>query len=223
MLKAREKHLRPETGVMFPSRARIYSAASDLKSFYAEHEPNLWKDQYGLDLSPVGHALLSAKRSKPEITIVPSDDLLTEPVLLADFDLAWLSVEEIQTIHSRCFASVKDSVNEPASFRGVCLWFDCTFDCDGASSVCLSTSPQSPPTHWMQTVILLPGSVAVEEGDIIGWQVSLVRKSGGQRGYVIELNLLDGEDEEHPVPCACGQARCVVIAALVAKEDEDFQ
>lgn len=220
VLKAREKHLKPDTGLMFPSRAKIYAAGTSLNAFYGEHEPDLWRDLYGLDLSPVGHALLDAKRSKPEITIVPPGDLLTEPVLLAEFDLAWLDVEEIQRVHSRSFASVTEAVDEPCPFRGVCLWFDCTFD---PSGVCLSTSPQAPPTHWMQTVILLPGSVTVEEGDIIGWEVTLRRKSDGQRGYVIELNLLDGEEEEHPVPCGCGQARCVVIAAMVAKEEADFQ
>lgn len=216
---------------MLPSRAALYSAGCSLNAYHAEHvDP--WKEMYGLDLSPVGQALMDSKRIKPEIAVISADDVITEPILVADFDLNWLSVEEIQRVSLRCFTSVKTTIEEPVPFRGVCLWFDCSFDAPGCDtpSVRLSTSPQSPPTHWQQTVILLPGSITVEEGDVIGWELSLIsRRNIGQqqqpehlqkqRGYIIELNLLDAEADEHPVPCGCGQARCAIIAAFMAKEE----
>lgn len=214
VLLARDKHLKPD-GVMLPSKATIYAAACRLTDFYAE-QVGFWRQLYGFDLSPVGEAALESKQSKPEISLVRGEDLLTAPVRVAEFDLAWLGVDEIERIHSRCFTSI--TCDEPAEYQGVCLWFDCEFD----SPECrLDTSPRAAATHWKQTAVVLPSSVPVEEGDLVGWELTLNRSPEHRRRYLIELKLLDPEEDEHPVPCACGQARCVVIAAFMAKDDEE--
>lgn len=220
VLLARDKHLKPD-GVMFPSRTKLYSAACRLGNFYSE-QVDFWNKLYGLDLSPVGQAVLNSKRCKPEVALIQSKDLLTQPVLVADFDLAWLGPDEIEQVHSRSFTSVV--CDEPTVYQGVCLWFDCSFDLPdqiASSPVTLSTSPSAPATHWQQTIIVLPSSIQVEEGDLIGWQLTLKRSLEHRRRYLIELNLLDPDEDEHPVPCSCGMARCVVIAAFMAKADEE--
>jgi hypothetical protein len=220
VLLARDKHLKPD-GVMLPSRATLYAAACRLGQFYSE-QVDFWKDLYGLDLSPVGQAVLDSKRCKPEVAVVKADELLSAPVQVADFDLAWLGPDEIERVHSRAFTSVV--CDEPTEYQGVCLWFDCAFewpDRMASSPVKLSTSPSSAATHWKQTIIVLPSSIQVEEGDLIGWELTLNRSPEHRRRYQIELNLLDPEEDEHPVPCSCGQARCVVIAAFMAKADQE--
>lgn len=220
VLLARDKHLKPD-GIMLPSRARLYSAACRLGSFYSE-QVNFWNELYGLDLSPVGQAVLDSKRCKPEVSIVKAEDLLSDPVLVADFDLAWLGTDEIEQVDSRSFTSI--ICNEPAAYQGVCLWFDCSFDWPDripSTPVTLSTSPSAPATHWQQTIIVLPSSIDVEEGDLIGWQLTLKRSLEHRRRYQIELKLLDPDEEEHPVPCSCGQSRCVIIAAFMAKADQE--
>ena len=222
VLLARDKHLKPD-GLMFPSKATIYAAACRLGQFHAE-QVDFWDHLYGLDLSPVGQAVLNSKRCKPEVTLVKADDLLSQPVRVADLDLAWLGTDEIERVHSRSFSSVL--CDEPTVYQGVCLWFDCAFEWPDhipppPTRVTLSTSPSSPPTHWQQTIIVLPSSIQVEEGDLIGWELTLKRSAEHRRRYQIELKLLDPEEDEHPVPCGCGQARCVVIAAFMAKADEE--
>lgn len=220
VLLARDKHLKPD-GVMLPSKATLYAAACRLGQFYSE-QVDFWKDLYGLDLSPVGQAVLDSKRCKPEVAVVKADELLSAPVQVADFDLAWLGPDEIERVHSRAFTSVV--CDEPTEYQGVCLWFDCSFewpDRMASSPVKLSTSPSSAATHWKQTIIVLPSSIQVEEGDLIGWELTLNRSPEHRRRYQIELNLLDPEEDEHPVPCSCGQARCVVIAAFMAKADQE--
>ena len=214
VLLARDKHLKPD-GVMFPSKAAIYAAACRLSDFYSE-QIDFWKSQYGFDLTPVGQAALDSKRCKPEISLVKAEDLLTEPIRVAEFDLAWLGTDEIERIDARCFTSITSL--EPTDYQGVCLWFDCEFS---SPDFRLDTSPQAPPTHWKQTIIVLPSTISVEEGDLVGWELILNRSPAHRRRYLIELKLLDPEEDEHPVPCACGQARCVVIAAFMAKEDEE--
>ncbi len=226
VLLARDKHLKAD-GLMFPSKATIYAAACRLGQFHAE-QVDFWNHLYGLDLSPVGQAVLESKRCKPEVTLVKADDLLSQPVRVADFDLAWLGLDEIERVHSRSFSSVL--CDEPTDYQGVCLWFDCSFEWPDRipstpathhSVITLSTSPNSPPTHWQQTIIVLPSSIPVEEGDLIGWELTLKRGVEHRRRYQIELKLLDPEEDEHPVPCSCGQARCAIIAAFMAKEDQE--
>ena len=220
VLLARDKHLKPD-GVMLPSKATLFAAACRLSEFYTE-QVNFWDNLYGLDLSPVGQAVLTSKRCKPEVAIVKADELLSSAVQVAEFDLTWLGTDEIERVHSRAFTSVV--CDEPTEYQGVCLWFDCVFewpDQMASSTVKLSTSPTSAATHWKQTIIVLPSSIQVEEGDLIGWELTLNRSHEHRRRYQIELNLLDPEEDEHPVPCSCGQARCVVIAAFMAKADEE--
>lgn len=58
------------------------------------------------------------------------------------------------------------------------MWFDCVFpDLDNSSEgpVRLDTGPQSPPTHWKQTVIILPEQEEVEVGDPIAFQLDMTR------------------------------------------------
>lgn len=140
----------------------------------------------------------------------------------------------MQRIVSRSFASV--TALDATQYQGVCLWFDCTFqppeeeeeaaatEDDGSGQVVvLSTSPSAQPTHWKQTIIRLPAPIDVEEGDIIGWELSLEQDAHNPRRYVMQLDLLDAETDEHPVPCRCGAARCAIITAFMDKEDQEME
>ena len=141
----------------------------------------------------------------------------------------------MQRIVSRSFASV--TALDATQYQGVCLWFDCTFqppeeakteeqeeeENGSGQVVVLSTSPSAPATHWKQTIIRLPAPIDVEEGDIIGWELSLEQDAHNPRRYVIQLDLLDAETDEHPVPCRCGAARCAIIVAFMDKEDQEME
>jgi len=92
VLLAREKHLKPDTGLMMPSRAVLYAAACRQQPQDDTSNDN-WSDMYGLDLSPVLEAINTAQLHRPQVAVVAASDLLTEPVVVADFDLAWLGIE----------------------------------------------------------------------------------------------------------------------------------
>ncbi|KAF2366962.1 S-adenosyl-L-methionine-dependent methyltransferase [Trinorchestia longiramus] len=112
--------------------------------------------------------------------------------------------------------------------------------------VTLSTSPSAQPTHWKQTVVALgragvkhPSTpencneiedcqlekhvdyirfIEVEKDEIIGWSLEFEQSSSNVRHYTITLQMLDPEEDEHPEPCSCGLARCLIIAKLIEKE-----
>lgn len=84
----------------------------------------------------------------------------------------------------------------------------------------MSTAPWTEPTHWKQTVILLPDKVEFEEGDITGWDITFEKSSEkDSRSYTIEYQCLDPEDE-HPVPCDCGTVKCEIIKQFLGQSQE---
>ena len=109
-------------------------------------------------------------------------------------------------------------------------------------AVSLRTGPKDPPTHWKQTVIFLPQTIAVGAGTNLTCRVTMSQDIGrNKRHYNITVALTNGTEEEeeeddsedegaesdtstdHPVPCQCGSARCRLIAALVEKYDMEHE
>ena len=61
-------------------------------------------------------------------------------------------------------------------------------------------------------------SIEVEEDEIVGWSLGFCQSAENPRHYTIVLELLDPEEEEHPEPCHCGMAQCLIIAKFIEKE-----
>jgi protein arginine N-methyltransferase 6 len=223
VLVARDKHLKQESGFMLPSHASIWAAPCSLEDL--KHTTiDYWRSVYGFDMSPLAQE--SIKRSKPEIMIISPDQLLAQPVCVANFDLNNVTIEDLSSIDKRHFVSA----TRPGSFHGLAIWFETPFspNVEGwAHPQVLSTSPSSNPTHWKQTIIPLFSHTSedIEEDEVIGWDLSLKKvhndKSSEQRQYAIQVERLDPASEEHPVPCGCQAAKCVLIEALMAQDDID--
>ncbi|KAG8227004.1 hypothetical protein J437_LFUL000309 [Ladona fulva] len=60
----------------------------------------------------------------------------------------------------------------------------------------------------------------VENGEVVGFKLALNRDSECPRRYEIQLEVLDPTEEDHPIPCECGAARCTVIAAFLQQNEE---
>ena len=206
---------------MIPSSAKIYAAPCSLADL-RRSTVDYWSHVYGFDMSILSKEAL--KRTKPEVAVIKQDQLLADPEVILRLDLSSITSDELSNIASKKFVSV----NKNAKLQGIALWFDIHFDhfgIEGWKSVCLDTSPSSLPTHWKQTVIPLFRDLSdehdedVEEDDIVGFQLSLTRMYQA-RQYGIQVELLDPAQVEHPVPCDCKSAKCTLINALLAQEDE---
>ncbi len=225
VLNARDKHLK-ENGIMMPSSARIFASPCSLKALRSS-SIDFWQDVYGFNMAPLASEAL--KRTKPEVCVIDSDQLLCEPVEIVKLDLATVTSEELSNLSAKKFVScIKTD-----QFQGLSLWFDVAFEhyVDGWREISLNTSPFDPPTHWKQTIVPLfqadKDGEAVEEDEIVGWQISLIRtmqeeaKNLLARHYAIQVEILDPAQEEHPLPCGCKSAKCTLISALLAQDDED--
>ncbi|RUS73055.1 hypothetical protein EGW08_019193 [Elysia chlorotica] len=64
-------------------------------------------------------------------------------------------------------------------------------------TVSLRTGPNDPPTHWKQTVIFLPQTMAVAAETSLACRVKMSQDvSGNKRQYNITVALTDGADDE---------------------------
>ncbi|XP_054278834.1 protein arginine N-methyltransferase 6 [Macrosteles quadrilineatus] len=212
ILAARDKHLK-EGGLMFPYKGIIYSAPCQLPEYF-----ELWDKFHGVKMSTLGQALRKGCQGEPQITRVAASDLLSEGKEVAILDFNRTSCEELNKISVRQFVAV----NKQGNYQGVCLWFTVEFpSVNGKEGMVLSTSPLSEPTHWKQTVIVLPVHVEVEEKDPVAWELVLERNQMNHRMYNIHLTMLDPETETHPMPCDCSFMKCKVIKAFLEQQNNE--
>jgi len=208
VLFARDNFLKPETGLLFPNTAQIYAAPCSIPELW-ENLHTFWETKhYDFDLSPF--VQLSKLKTKPEIHLVNPDNILSDPQLLWEFDLSKADRNSLISLTDRRFFSIE----QDGEIQGVCIWFSCGFPSSPEiEESTLPTGPWDPETHWKQTVIVCPNAVAVEAGDIIGWNFRMekVVSTTDDRSYKIQLEFLD-DGEEHPVLCDCGSVQCEIVA-----------
>nr|XP_023022687.1 probable protein arginine N-methyltransferase 6.1 [Leptinotarsa decemlineata] len=104
---------------------------------------------------------------------------------------------------------------------GICLWFTCNFPSKFSEPVILSTEPESPPSHWKQTTIVLPTNIQVEESTPMAYDLLLRRSSVDKRKYTIEVTMLDPSEVEHPEYCLCHLTKCILVRAMLEKYEKD--
>lgn len=113
-----------------------------------------WSDVYGFRMP----SLRTETLIKAQVEIVPADRIITEEYKLCTFDMY-----TCDTNSTNFKVEFKLNVNKTCSMTGIVGYFDSKFD--NVNPVTLSTAPYSPPTHWKQTVFLLPDPICVNEGN----------------------------------------------------------
>lgn len=204
VLFARDKFLKP-SGTMFPQNASIYVAPCAVPSLFCD-----WMKYDGVKMQAFATALRAQKSMKPEVMLVPAENLLHEGTVMVWLDLNEVTADDLEEFQ---FNEVVVTQRN-GQYQGICLWFDVTFPTnDDGDTVTLSTAPSADPTHWKQTVIILPDQYqeSVEAGEPIAFNLEMKRNQDNRRQYKLELTILDSNDVEHPMPCDCHQTKCILV------------
>ncbi|XP_053693935.1 protein arginine N-methyltransferase 6 [Sabethes cyaneus] len=217
VILARDKFLKTN-GLMFPDTATIFVAPCSVPSRF-----DTFENLSGVSMRCFGRELRKQKSNRPEVINVSADHLLHEGHIMAWLDLKEVSVEDLNSFEMKEVMVIQKT----GKFQGVCLWFDCTFPSGDpehpTTEVVLSTSPNTLPTHWKQSVILLPEDACedVEKLDPIAFNLNLSRSADHARRYNLQLTLLDAEKEEHSLPCDCVMTKCILMKAHLQKMEVD--
>lgn len=215
VLFARDKFLKPN-GSMFPESAKITVAPCQLPSLF-----EAWNIHDGVQMQSFGAALRAQKSMKPDISIIPPEDLLHEGTVMAWIDLNDVSLDDLNEFIFDEIIVVKNI----GRYQGICIWFDVEFPMNNnGDTVILSTAPKDEPTHWMQTSILLPDHTQedVEIGDPIAFRLVMKRNEDNKRQYKIEFEMLDSNEVEHLVPCDCNMTKCILVKEHIKSIDVEI-
>ena len=179
VLRARDAWLSP-SGLMVPGRCRVMAAPVCADAIIEERLAP-FADCEGVDLSVfIGPAAQQLLEANPQVTVLEQDALLAQPRCVDEADLHVIPAAEA----GRCGDELVFVATREAVCHGYALWFECDFfakrpsssgegaDDDGLGdmgegdepAVVLSTGPEAPPTHWKQTVVLLPEQLGATPG-----------------------------------------------------------
>lgn len=96
--------------------------------------------------------------NKAQVEIVPNDRIITQEYKLCTFDMY-----TCDTSSTNFKVEFQLNVNKTCLMTSIVGYFDSIF-CN-TYPVTLSTAPYCLPTHWKQTVFLLPDPINVTEGN----------------------------------------------------------
>ena len=178
VLFARDRYL-TNPAHCYPDVAVLYVAGMHDRRSQGEWI-DWWKDVYGFDMTPL---VTDADRHRgSSVEAVQADDLITTTSELKRFDVGRVQAEELDwTSEFSVRLNVADTID------ALVVHFDTLFQCDTSSAVTLTTSPTTPPTHWMQTVFRLHVGVAGEGGEGVGGVMEAKRLKRYVRGYGVKL------------------------------------
>jgi protein arginine N-methyltransferase 3 len=159
VLYARDKYLKPG-GALLPDRVALRAAAADASAAGL----TFWDSVYGFSFPSVRASIAESCAGKPIVGPVAAKSLLTTPAVVQDLDLMHVTAADLD-FHSEFTLRVTTA----GACMCVVVWFDAFFSerfCTEAPAE-LSTAPDKPLTHWVQTTLLLKEAVEVAEAPLL--------------------------------------------------------
>ncbi|KAJ3184333.1 Protein arginine N-methyltransferase 3 [Gaertneriomyces sp. JEL0708] len=181
VLVARDRFLAPD-GFLAPSRTTILiSAFSDAE--FVNDTLHFWNDVYGFKMSCMQNPLYI----EGNVDIANPDCLLCEPLIVKDIDILTTTVPKLD------FSTPFElTINKAARLHGLIGWFDTYFttpDETDCNTVFFSTGPHVEPTHWKQTMFLLPSFIDVEEGYTLSGTFATKKSIESKREVVVTVDM----------------------------------
>ena len=184
VLFARDRFLKPDTGLLLPNRSKLFLAAFSDAAFYERHI-DFWHDVYGFKMT----TMIGDVVGEAAVDCLAEGTVVSSAETIAELDIARCSLADVTTITSRV---LELKFEKAATVHGLIGWFDVYFDAL-CRTVVLSTSPfAEEPTHWKQTIFLLAEPISVEAGKTLEIEVTVTRdRVSNGRGLVVQMMLLN--------------------------------
>merc|ERR1712142_340199 len=153
VLYARDKWLAP-TGLIFPDRATLYVCAIEDRQ-YKDQKINWWENVYGFDMSCVKKVAIG----EPLVDVVDPKQVVSNACLIKEIDIATVTMEDCTFS-----APFQLTMRRNDYVHALVCFFNIEFPhCH--KRIGFSTSPESPYTHWKQTVFYFDDYLTVKKGE----------------------------------------------------------
>jgi len=150
-------------GTMFPNGCSILlEGATDLRL-------DFWDDVYGMDMHPMKTRVAKEMKNDMNVEIVQSDTVVTDRILLKDWNLNKCSDKELD-FEVPFELKIQEGKGDTVRLDKLVISFDIAFDLPDTTPVYFSTGCQSEPTHWKQTTMCidpLNGSPVLKAGEVM--------------------------------------------------------
>ncbi|RNA20770.1 arginine N-methyltransferase 1 isoform X2 [Brachionus plicatilis] len=155
VLYARDKWL-TEDGLMFPDKASLHIVAIEDRD-YKQEKVEWWSNVYGFKMNSIKENALH----EPLVDVVDSKQVVTNSALLKEVDIRKMQIKDL-TFNAPFHLQVqrKDYVHAFVTY------FNIEFSACH-KKVGFSTSPNSPYTHWKQTVFYFNQELTVSKNEEI--------------------------------------------------------
>lgn len=162
VLFARDKWLDKENGMMFPDRCSLYITAIEDRQ-YKEEKINWWDEVYGFDMSTIRRVAIT----EPLVDVVDQKQVVTTSYMVKDIDLYTVKKADLSfSCDFRLVARRNDYI------QALVTYFNVEFTkCH--KKVGFSTSPDSPYTHWKQTVFYIDDYITAKKGEELTGKFSM--------------------------------------------------
>lgn len=178
VLYARDTYL-ASGGLMFPDRCTLHVVAISDITKHREYV-SYWDNVYGYRMSVMKREVIK----EANIEAVKGEVVCSNSVVVKDLDLYSCDSRDFEFISNFELVMTKD-----CKVTAVVGYFESIFEQGLIHKVSLSTSPTSTPTHWKQTVFLLPDPVNVSCGQRIFGKVSCRRNRRDPRSLIIRIDF----------------------------------
>lgn len=144
VLYARDKYLRPQTGIMFPDKAVLYLCGIEDEE-YRREKIEFWDNVYGFNMRVIKDIAIT----EPLVDVVEARSVLSNAVPILRLDILTCTKADLSFN-----ADFTLRVNRNDFCHAFVAYFECAFT-QIHKPVVFSTSPHAKYTHWKQTVFYL--------------------------------------------------------------------
>jgi len=174
---ARDKWLKPN-GLLFPDRASLYITAIEDRQ-YKDEKINWWDNVYGFNMS----SIRSVAITEPLVDVVDPKQVVTNSALLKEVDLYTVKKEDLNFTSDFTLQVCRNDY-----VQALVTYFTVEFTkCH--KRVWFTTSPESPYTHWKQTVFYLESYITAKRNEVIQGRFTLKPNSRNNRDLDFNISV----------------------------------
>lgn len=174
VLWARTRFLK-QNGILMPNKCQIMLGAFEDDAIY-QSRVAYWDHVYGYRMAVMREAVLK----EAQVDVLKQGAVCAREHCVFDLDLMTCSRRDMDSCHAFILHASRH-----ANVTGFYAYFNTTFDLP--HKVVLTTSPQTTPTHWKQTLFLLPKPLPVKKDEVIEGKIWWRRNVKDSRAFIVNI------------------------------------